>query len=175
MTAEIERKFLVVNDSWRGGASKGAAFCQGYLLAGKNRFVRIRIIDKARAVLTLKLRTGRLRREEFEYKIPYADALEMIAYATSVVDKTRYEVNHCGCLWEVDVYSGVHNGLVVAEIELADESDQPPRPPWLGPEVTGNAAFSNRTLAMLARRSEHSSQNISNLQPVGWPSQRREQ
>jgi CYTH domain-containing protein len=58
MTAEIERKFLVVNDSWRGGASKGAAFCQGYLLAGKNRFVRIRIIDKARAVLTVKLRTG---------------------------------------------------------------------------------------------------------------------
>lgn len=167
MTAEIERKYLVVNDSWRDHASKGAAFCQGYLLARKNRFLRVRIIDKASAVLTVKLRTGRLRREEFEYEIPYSDALQMIAFATSVVDKTRYEVKHCGCLWEVDVYSGVHNGLVVAEIELADESDQPPYPPWLGPEVTGNAAFSNRTLAMFARRNEYGSRNMSKPQPAG--------
>ncbi|MGO7215567.1 CYTH domain-containing protein [Rhizobium ruizarguesonis] len=175
MTAEIERKFLVVNDSWQDHASKGAAFCQGYLLVRKNRFVRVRIIDNARGVLTIKLRTGRLRREEFEYEIPYADALEMIAYATSVVDKTRYEVNHRGCLWEVDVYGGVHDGLVVAEIELADESDQPPCPPWLGPEVTGNAAFSTRTLAMLVQRNDYRSRNVSRLQPDGQPSQRREQ
>jgi CYTH domain-containing protein len=175
MTAEIERKFLVVNDSWQDHASKGAAFCQGYLLVRKNRFVRVRIIDNARGVLTIKLRTGRLRREEFEYEIPYAEALEMIAYATSVVDKTRYEVNHRGCLWEVDVYSGVHDGLVVAEIELADESDEPPCPPWLGPEVTGNAAFSNRTLAMFARRSEYGSRNMLKLQPAGQLPRRREQ
>lgn len=175
MTAEIERKYLVVNDSWRDHASKGAVFCQGYLLARKNRFVRVRIIDEARAVLTVKLRTGRLRREEFEYEIPCADALEMIAYATSVVGKTRYEVNHRGCLWEVDVYSGVHDGLVVAEIELADESDQPPCPSWLGPEVTGNAAFSNRTLAMHARRNEYGSRNVSKLQPAGQLPRGREQ
>jgi CYTH domain-containing protein len=87
----------------------------------------------------------------------------MIAFATSVVDKIRYEVNHHGCLWEVDVYSGAHDGLVVAEIELADESDQPPCPPWLGPEVTGNAAFSNRTLAMLVQRNDYRSR----LQPDG--------
>jgi CYTH domain-containing protein len=157
MTAEIERKYLVVNDSWRHHASKGAAFCQGYLLARKNRFVRIRIIDRARAVLTVKLRTGRLRREEFEYEIPYADALELITSATRVLDKTRYEVNHRGYLWEVDVYSGVHDGLVVAEIELADENDQPPCPPWLGQEVTGNAAYSNRTLATSVRHDEYRS------------------
>lgn len=87
----------------------------------------------------------------------------MIAFATSVVDKIRYEVNHHGCLWEVDVYSGAHDGLVVAEIQLADESDQPPCPPWLGPEVTGNAAFSNRTLAMLVQRNDYRSR----LQPDG--------
>ncbi|MFW8644994.1 CYTH domain-containing protein [Rhizobium beringeri] len=122
--------------------------------------MRVRIIDNAHAVLTVKLRTGRLRREEFEYEIPYADALEMIAYATSVVDKTRYEVNHCGCLWEVDVYSGVHDGLVVAEIS---------------PEVTGNAAFSNRTLAIFARRCEYGSRNMLKLQPAGQLPRRREQ
>jgi CYTH domain-containing protein len=75
----------------------------------------------------------------------------------------------------VDVYSGVHDGLVVAEIELADESDQPPCPPWLGPEVTGNPAFSNRTLAMLVQRNDYRSRNVSRLQPDGQPSQRREQ
>lgn len=58
MTAEIERKFLVVNDSWQDHASKGAAFCQGYLLVRKNRFVRVRIIDNARGVLTIKPEPG---------------------------------------------------------------------------------------------------------------------
>ncbi|WP_455274811.1 CYTH domain-containing protein [Rhizobium herbae] len=147
MAAEIERKYLVLNDSWRRHASQGAAFCQAYLTANKNRFVRIRTIDTVRAVLTVKFRTGPLRREEFEYDIPYIDALEMIAYATAVLEKTRYEVRHLGYVWEIDVYSGVNDGLVLAEIELGNEADQPPRPPWLGPEVTGISAYSNRTLA----------------------------
>ncbi|WP_455274186.1 CYTH domain-containing protein [Rhizobium herbae] len=166
MAAEIERKYLVLDDSWRDHASKGAAFCQGYLLARKNRFMRVRIIDTARAVVTVKFRTGRLRREEFEYEIPYADALEMIDYATGVLNKTRYEVVHCGHIWEVDVYGGVNDGLVLAEIELADESDRPPLPPWLGPEVTGNAAYSNRTLATLARRDVDRRRTVSTLQLV---------
>lgn len=166
MAAEIERKYLVLNDGWRDQASKGAAFCQGYLLANKNRFMRVRIIDTARAVVTVKFRTGRLRREEFEYEIPYADALEMISYATGVVAKTRYEVAHCGHVWEVDVYSGVNDGLVLAEIELTDESDQPPCPPWLGPEVTGNTTYSNRTLAMSARRDVDRRRTVSKLQLV---------
>lgn len=151
MTTEIERKFLVSNDSWRDHASVGAAFRQGYLLARKDSFVRVRIIDEARALLTVKLRTGRLRREEFEFEIPYANGLEMIAHAKSVLHKTRFEVSHRGYLWEVDVYTGANDGLVVAEIELDDESDQPPCPPWLGVEVTGDAAYSNRTLATSVR------------------------
>jgi CYTH domain-containing protein len=102
MATEIERKYLVLNDSWRDHASKGAAICQGYLLAKKTRFVRVRIVDTARAVVTVKIRTGRLRREEFEYEVPYADGLEMIAFGTGVVT------------WEVDVYNGVNDGLVLA-------------------------------------------------------------
>ena len=155
MAAEIERKYIVSSDSWRENASTGAAFRQGYLLAKKNRLMRIRIIDAEHAVVTLKFRSSRLRREEFEYEVPYADALEMISYATGVVDKTRYEVIHAGYVWEVDVYNGAHEGLVLAEIELADEGEQPHLPPWLGPEVTGNAQYSNRRLAASARRDEY--------------------
>ncbi len=147
MAAEIERKYLVANDSWRKHASEGVAFCQAYLTANKNRLVRIRTIDTARAVLTVKIRTSRLRREEFEYEIPYADALEMISHATAVVEKTRYKVRHFGHVWESDVYNGPNDGLVLAEIELGSEADHPPRPPWLGQEVTGISAYSNRTLA----------------------------
>lgn len=151
MAAEIERKFLVSDDSWRDTASEGAVFRQGYLVAKKNRFVRVRLIDADRAFVTVKFRTGRLRREEFEYEIPYSEALEMLSYATGVVDKTRYKVSHCGKVWEVDVYGGINSGLVLAEIELADENDRPPFPPWLGLEVTGNSEFSNQTLARSRR------------------------
>ena len=147
MAAEIERKYLVLNDSWRKHASQGAAFCQAYITANKKRLVRIRTIDRMRAVLTVKFRTSHLRREEFEYDIPYADALEMIAYAPAVLEKTRYGVRYFGHVWEIDVYNGANDGLVLAEIELGNESDEPPHPPWLGPEVTGVSAYSNRALA----------------------------
>ncbi len=147
MAAEIERKYLVSNDSWRKHASGGVAFCLAYLTANKKRIVRIRTIDMARAVLTVKFRTSRLRREELEYDIPYADALEMLSYATALVEKTRYQAGYLGYVWDIDVYDGANAGLVLAEIELDTEGDHPPRPPWLGQEVTGISAYSNRTLA----------------------------
>ena len=148
MAAEIERKYLVSNDSWRKHASQGAALCQAYLTANKKRTVRIRTIDMARAVLTVKFRTSSLRREEFEYDIPYVDALETLTYATAWVEKTRYKVRHLGYDWDIDVYNGANDGFVLAEIELGNEADQPPSPPWLGPEVPGIPGYSNRTLAV---------------------------
>jgi CYTH domain-containing protein len=147
MVAEIERKYLVLNDSWRKNASTGSVFSQTYLMARKSRFVRIRIIDNARAFLAIKFRTSQLRREEFEYEIPYFDAMEMASYSTEMLEKTRHEVRYGGYRWEIDVYGGASEGLVLAEVELESEHDRPPRPPWLGPEVTGDAAYSNRTIA----------------------------
>ena len=147
MVAEIERKYLVSNDSWRKTASAGTVFCQTYLVARKGRFVRIRVIDNARAFLAVKFRTSLTRREEFEYEIPYLDAMEMAAYSTDVLEKTRHEVVYCGYRWEIDVYGGSYEGLVLAEIELASENEKPPRPPWLGPEVTGDMRYSNRAIA----------------------------
>ena len=148
MTAEIERKFQVSDDRWRKHASAGSELRQAYIVATKNRFVRVRTIDAQRAVLTVKIRSGRMQREEYEYEIPYADAMEMFGRALGIIEKTRYEVTYRGHLWEVDVYSGEHRGLVTAEIELASCDDAPPQPDWLGQEITGNPLYSNRALAM---------------------------
>lgn len=147
MTAEIERKFLVSDDCWRKHASAGCELRQAYIVATKNRVVRVRTIDARRAVLTVKIRSSRVRREEYEYEIPYADAMEMFEHALGIIEKTRYEVEYQGHVWEVDVYSGEHSGLVVAEVELDNCDDAPPPPNWLGPEITGNPLFSNRALA----------------------------
>ncbi|WP_104667016.1 CYTH domain-containing protein [Ensifer adhaerens] len=147
MTAEIERKFLVLDDRWREHASEGSVLRQAYLVATKNRTVRVRTIDAQTAKLTVKIRSGQGRREEFEYDIPYADAKEMFQYAPGAIEKARFEVEHQGHTWEVDVYSGRHRGLVIAEVELLDHADNPVLPDWLGPEVTGNSRFSNRVLA----------------------------
>lgn len=147
MAAEIERKFLVFDDRWRQHASEGSVLQQAYLVATKGETVRIRTIDGCRATLTVKIRTSRNRREEYEYEIPYTDAKEMFEHARGVLQKTRFEVEHQGYVWEVDVYSGHHRGLVVAEVELDGGNDTPPLPDWLGPEVTGNPRYSNRVLA----------------------------
>ncbi|OOG65731.1 adenylate cyclase [Sinorhizobium sp. A49] len=149
MTAEIERKFKVSNDRWRQHASVGIELRQAYIMASKDRILRVRTIDAHRAVLTVKIRIGRLQRDEYEYEIPYLDAIEMFARALGkIIEKTRHEVEFGGHLWEVDVYSGEHRGLVTAEVELANCDDVPPQPTWIGPEITGNQLYSNRAMAM---------------------------
>jgi len=154
MATEIERKFHVVDDRWRKHASKISELRQAYVVSTKNRMVRVRIVNACRATLAVKIRTGRLRREEYEYEIPYADAVEMFEHALGIIEKTRYEVDHQGRRWEIDVYSGANDGLVVAEIELRKGDGDPPKPVWLGSEITGNRLYSNRVLAIGARRRE---------------------
>ncbi|WP_042777889.1 CYTH domain-containing protein [Sinorhizobium fredii] len=154
MTAEIERKFLVLDDRWRKHASKGFEIRQAYIVGTKNRVVRVRIINATRATLAVKIRVGPLRREEFEYEIPYADAIELFDHALGIIEKTRYEVGYQGHCWEIDVYTGSHRGLVLAEVELRNGDEDPPHPIWLGPEITGNRSYSNRVLARNKRRLE---------------------
>jgi len=153
MRVEIERKYLVADDRWRKGATIGSVFRQAYMTAAKDRSVRIRTIDASRATLTVKICTGELRRDEFEYHLPYCEALELIKHRIGVViEKTRYDVTHRGHVWEIDVYGGAHRGLVVAEIELQDASEAFPLPAWVGREITGEQSYSNRILAMAKER-----------------------
>lgn len=148
MAKEIERKFLVKTNGWRGEVTSSSDFVQAYVAAVEDRSLRVRVIDDRRATLTIKIGRQMISRDEFEYEIPVADAKDLIGSALGIVlEKTRYEVVHEGFTWEVDVYAGAYEGLVVAEVELQHEEQQPPLPSWIGGEVTGDRRFSNLVMA----------------------------
>ncbi|SIR00333.1 CYTH domain-containing protein [Rhizobium sp. RU20A] len=149
MAKEIERKFLIESDAWQSQISHpGIRFRQAYIASMDDRSVRVRLRDDKTALLTIKVGTGLLCRDEFEFPISCAEAEEMVRHAIGVViDKTRFVIEHEGYRWEVDRYNGVHQGLVVAEVELSSECEHPPLPDWVGREVTGLRAFSNQALA----------------------------
>ncbi len=153
MAIEIERKFLVKDDSWRESAV-GQKYMQAYLNRELGMTVRVRITEEA-AYLTIKGRSeqkdGALTpaRLEFEYTIPEKDAKEMIdnLAVSAVVSKTRYRIEYRGFVWEVDEFSGENEGLVLAEIELASEEQQFDLPAWIGEEVTSDKRYYNSYLA----------------------------
>lgn len=155
MAKEIERKFLVRSDDWQSAVTSKTRMKQAYIAAEKDRSIRIRTRNDETAQLTVKFGTGSLVRDEFEYQIPHTDALEMMSNATgAVIEKTRYTVDYRGFTWEVDVFQGAYQGLVIAEVEMASENDDPPLPLWLGREVTGDSRYSNQTLATQRPRPE---------------------
>lgn len=148
MAFEIERKFLVRNDDWRASAASHGRIRQAYLEATAKASVRVRIRDESRATLTVKSRPSAIRRLEFEHPIPILEAEALMSLRQGIViEKTRYIIP-CGALaWEVDVFSGDNDGLVIAEIELPDERHPIERPSWIGTEITGNAQYYNSSLA----------------------------
>lgn len=154
MAKEIERKFLVLDERWRETVRSQTSMRQAYIASMEDRSLRVRVLDGTAARLTIKI--GRsMTRDEFEYDIPLDDAEELLANAIGIVlDKTRHEVEHQGYVWEIDVYHGAYRGLVVAEVELDSEHQNPPLPDWLGPEVTGDSRYSNQSLATEDLRGE---------------------
>lgn len=146
MAAEIERKFRVANDTWRDGTC-GVRIAQGYLSLDPDRTVRVRLAGE-NAWLTIKGRTQGITRAEFEYAIPLDDARALLELCLpAVIDKTRHEVYSGGYFWEIDVFHGDNEGLVIAEVELTDESITPELPPWAGAEVSADARYFNSCLA----------------------------
>ncbi len=154
MAEEIERKFLVTNDSWRAGAAPGAVLRQGYLVSEARLSVRVRMAGDA-AMLTIKGSARGLRRLEYEYPIPADDAREMLAElgVGAVVEKTRYRVEHAGRTWEIDEFRGDNAGLVVAEVELESEDAAVELPDWVGREVSDDPRYLNANLALRPYRS----------------------
>jgi CYTH domain-containing protein len=160
MAKEIERKFLVRSDGWRSGAETKSVLRQGYIASMEDRSVRVRIIDRKTARLTTKIGRSTMTRDEFEYEIPVADAEEMLGAAIGVViEKTRYRVPYEGYIWEVDVFAGQHRGLVIAEVEMGAETENPALPTWLGREVTGDFRYSNQALATEFEHDRHALQH----------------
>jgi adenylate cyclase len=146
MAKEIERKFLLKNDSWRAGAS-GTFYCQGYISRDKDRAVRIRIIED-KSFLTVKRLISETVRMEFEYDIPVADARVMLEEICEkpLIEKKRYRISHRDFVWEIDEFFGENAGLVVAEIELTDEDQAFEKPDWIGEEVTNDFRYLNVNL-----------------------------
>jgi adenylate cyclase len=92
---------------------------------------------------------GGLTRSEFEYEIPLIDAEFMLKEFCSnhFLEKIRHLIKFDDLVWEVDEYSGPQRGLVLAEVELSDATQQVQLPSWLGKEVTDDPRFRNAYLA----------------------------
>ncbi|HVW54172.1 MAG TPA: CYTH domain-containing protein [Rhizobiaceae bacterium] len=155
MAKEVERKFLVASDAWRGASASVSRIEQFYLALAEGRSVRIRIKDGMRAVITLKFGRNAKVRDEFEFPVPVEDACEMRAFAIGhIIDKTRHLVPHGGHVFEVDQFHGDLDGLVLAELETTDDILDTALPSWLGREVTGENDYYNAVLATLGRPAE---------------------
>lgn len=142
MAIEIERKFLVRSDGWRRQVVASHRIAQGYLANTSSSSVRVRLSD-GDGTLSVKAMTPGLSREEFEYAVPANDARQMLAALCEGprVEKQRHIVAFEGRLFEVDEFGGDNDGLVIAELELQDESEAVPRPAWMGEEVTGHPRY----------------------------------
>ena len=146
MALEIERKFLVRRAAWQPPQT-GTRYRQGYLSTDPARSVRIRLSDTD-AWLTIKGMTVGMTRSEYEYPIPVADASEMLdrLCRRPLIEKTRYRIEVGGLVWEVDEFDGANAGLIIAEVELADERQPVELPDWVDREVTADPRYYNASL-----------------------------
>jgi adenylate cyclase len=148
MAIEIEHKFLLANSEWRNHIDRSVKFRQGYLSSQATSSIRIRISDK-HAWLNIKSATIGTHRQEYEYEIPLLDANEILdtLCRKPIIEKTRHYLIHDENTWEIDEFDGDNQGLIVAEIELAEIGAHFSKPDWLGEEVTQDLRYYNNNLA----------------------------
>lgn len=148
MQIETERKFLVLDDSYKAQAVESHRIRQGYIAHDMGRSVRVRILDD-KGILTVKgpfIGVGSRPEWEKEISLKEAEELFLICKPGSI-DKTRWIVPAGERKFEVDEFHGENEGLVMAEIELESQDEAFERPSWLGEEVTGDPRFYNGYLA----------------------------
>ena len=148
MAIEIERKFLLKSDAWRAQVHRFQRMQQSYL-GGTHCSMRVRIAGES-AFLNIKSRELGVKRQEFEYPLPLADANALLLLAEAPgIDKVRHYVKIDRFTFEIDEFLGANLGLIVAELELDDEHANFPKPEWLGVEVTHEARYYNSNLVDL--------------------------
>ena len=148
MAKEIERKFLVKDESYKDMAYASKVVKQGYICCANKKTVRIRTMND-KAYLTIKGPSDEagLGRYEWEHEIPMDEAIELMRLCEpGMIDKTRYLVKSGNHIVEVDEFHGENDGLVIAEIELRYEEEEYERPDFLSEEVTGDPRFYNSFL-----------------------------
>ena len=149
MAIEIERKFLVKDESYKEMAFKSDRIAQGYICRQGGNSTRVRVRgDKGYLTIKGPSIDGGLSRYEWEKEIPASEAWELMKLCpTPIIDKTRYLVDFEGHTFEVDEFYGDNAGLVVAEVELSTPDEEFKRPVFLGEEVTGDGKYYNSSLS----------------------------
>lgn len=147
MAIEIEYKFLVDEKEWNAlNKPEPSLIVQAYIHNSKEVTVRVRVKGTS-AYLTIKGQTIGVSRSEFEYEIPVSDAEEMIEqFSTKHIRKYRYEIPVGKHTWEVDVFEGKLEGLILAEIELDSEDEAFEKPDWVTEDVSTNEGYYNAVL-----------------------------
>ena len=146
---EIERKFLVTSEAFKAEAHSEIKIIQGFLTVDPERTVRIRIKGE-QGFLTIKgiSNEAGTTRFEWEKEIPVDEAASLLKLCLpGIIDKVRYEVKLEDHLFEIDIFEGDNEGLIVAEIELSCVNETYPKPDWLGEEVTGDLRYYNSQLS----------------------------
>ncbi|WP_025896847.1 CYTH domain-containing protein [Sneathiella glossodoripedis] len=149
---EIERKFLVKENSWKSQIIDRFEIEQIYLTTPDHvPTVRLRSQNE-RAYITLKYPSSDdqvLARAEFEYEIPESDVNAQLSQAKgNPIQKTRFLVkDEFNQRWEVDEFLQPNEGLILAEIELSDIEQEIQLPEWIGKEVTADKKYSNIEMA----------------------------
>lgn len=149
MAVEIERKFLVKNNSFKQESFAEKSMKQGYLNSNKNRTVRIRITDD-KAFITVKGNSNStgVSRFEWEKEIDKLEAEELLLLCeTTIIEKNRFYVKSHQHVYEIDEFFGDNYGLIIAEVELKKEDEAYTKPLWLGEEVTGQKKYYNSKLS----------------------------
>lgn len=148
MGQEIERKFLIKKEIWENSPKGKASYLkQGYISTEPGKTIRVRIAED-KSFLTIKGKTDGIARAEFEYEIPTEDANELLnLFASNCIEKVRHEIVYDGKLWEVDIFSGDNEGLIIAEIELESVEENFSLPAWIDIEVSGDERYFNSNLS----------------------------
>lgn len=146
---EIERKFLVLSNDFINESFSQKRIVQGYLSSNPERTVRVRVKgDKGFLTIKGKSNANGTTRLEWEREISLIDAETLLTICESgIIDKVRYEVKVGNHVYEIDIFSGENQGLIMAEIELESESEIFEKPNWLGEEVTNDERYYNAYLS----------------------------
>ncbi|MDT0294468.1 CYTH domain-containing protein [Mesonia ostreae] len=145
---EIERKFLLKNDSFKKEAYNSYSIKQAYLNSHKERTTRIRIRGEE-AFITVKGKSSKsgLSRFEWEKNISIAEAEELLQLCEpGRIEKTRFLVKVDHHIFEVDEFYKENEGLIIAEVELSSENEKVKLPNWIAEEVTGDKKYYNSYL-----------------------------
>lgn len=148
MNIEIERKFLVDKIKWQALNKPAPVLIrQAYLLTDPDKTIRVRIMETS-AFITIKSNEKGIARMEFEYAIPVSDANKLLSICGLEVSKLRYKIFYDDKLWEIDEFLQENEGLIVAEIELNNQSEIFSKPDWVAKDVTEDKRFSNANLSL---------------------------